>query len=370
VTDIDSANQTQVDIKRKPDWAPSSTGQRMLRAVSPGNISLVYLYVLGFVLFAIYIPDLWLNSVTQLTVLNVAFAVPAMLAVGLLLPLLAGVFDLSIGATMSAASVTVSTLMVHDHWSAWAAIVVVLAGAAVVGACNGVLVAVVGIDSFIATLGTSSIIGAYAIWRSNNVQVTGLPPGFQQFGTRNLGGGVQLQVLYLAALSLIVWYLVEHTAAGRHLQATGENRDAARLSGIPVRRYIVVSLVCSATVAAFAGIVDTCLVGAGQANLGDPFLLSGFAAAFLGATQFKRRFNVVGTLVAVWALSSGVEGVTLAFSSYAWMNSLFFGLALIVAVGLGRVIELNNGRVAISRRRAVTALAEQGPGTQPADPSS
>jgi ribose transport system permease protein len=150
----------------------------------------------------------------------------------------------------------------------------------------------------------------------------------------------------------VIWYVVEHTSAGRYLQATGENQDAARLSGIRTRRYIFISLVVSSTVAAFAGVVETSVIGAGESNLGDPYLLTAFAAAFLGATQFKQRFNVWGTVAGVWVLASGVEGVTLALKSYAWLNSLFFGVALIVAVGIGRVVELNNRRIVVRRRTA------------------
>ncbi len=332
-----------------------------------GNISLVYMYVLGFILFTAWVPHLWLDGVTQRSILNISFAVPAILAVGLLVPLLAGVFDLSIGGTMESASVMIATLLIYDHMPLWLGIVITLAIGAFIGIVNGVLVAVIGIDSFIATLGTSSVLSAFAVWRSGGIQVTGFKPSFASFGGGNIGGGIQLQVLYLVIIAVVVWYVVEHTSVGRYLQATGENQDAARLSGIRTKRYIFVSLVFSAVVAAFAGIVETSLIGAGESNLGSPYLLSAFAACFLGATQFKQRFNVAGTVGGVWVLASGVEGVTLALKSYAWLNSLFFGVALIVAVGIGRAVEINNGRVAIRRRAALpVAGGPPQPGTAPA----
>lgn len=330
-------------------------------AVKPGNISLVYMYVAGFILFTAWVPHLWLSGVAQKSILNISFAVPAILAVGLMVPLLAGVFDLSISGTMDLSSVVLASLMIYSHVPAWLAILIVVAIGMLVGAINGILVAVVGIDSFIATLASSAILEALAVSLSGNIQVTGFKSGFAKFGSGDLIGGVQYQVLYVAVIALVIWYATEHTSPGRYLQATGENEDAARLSGIPTKRYIFISLMVSGLIAAFAGCVETAVIGAGESNLGDPYLLTAFAAAFLGATQFKQRFNVLGTLAGVWVLASGVEGVTLALHSYAWLNQLFFGAALIVAVGLGRVIEINNRRIAIRRRRVV--LDQDLPGT-------
>jgi len=326
--------------------------RRGTEAIRLGNISLVYMYIAGFILFTAWVPHLWLDGVTQKSILNISFAVPAILAVGLMVPLLAGVFDLSIGGTMDVASVTLASLMIYSHVATWLAILIVLALGLLIGIVNGLLVAVVGVDSFIATLGTSSVLMALAIAFSGNIQITGFKSSFANFGGGNAFGGVQYQVLYLAVIGFVIWFVVEHTSAGRYLQATGENQDAARLAGIRTKRYIFVSLVVSAVVASFAGIVETSLIGAGESNLGDPYLLTAFAAAFLGATQFKQRFNVWGTIASVWVLASGVEGVTLALKSYAWLNALFFGVALIVAVGIGRVVEINNGRVAVRRRTA------------------
>jgi len=329
-----------------------------LNTLRPGNISLVYMYLAGFILFTAWVPNIWLSGIAQKSILNISFAVPAMLSVGLMVPLLAGVFDLSISGTMDLSSVVLASLMIYSHVPAWEAILAVLGIAVFVGAVNGFLVAVVGIDSFITTLATSAILEAFAVSFSGNIQVTGFKSSFASFGNGNLVGGVQYQVLYVAIIAIVIWYIVEHTSSGRYLQATGENEDAARLSGISTKRYIFASLIVSAVVAAFAGCVETAIIGAGESNLGDPYLLTAFAAVFLGATQFRQRFNVFGTVAAVWVLASGVEGVTLALTSYAWLNQLFFGAALIVAVGIGRVIEINNGRVAIRRRRTSTGQAD------------
>ena len=122
------------------------------------------------------------------------------------------------------------------------------------------------------------------------------------------------------------------------------------LAGVRTDRYAFGSLMVSALVAGLAGIVQTASIGAGNANVGGPFLLSAFAAAFLGSTQFKGRFNVWGTVAAVWVLSSLVKGVELGLQSYRWLNDLFFGVALIVAVGMSIMIDRHRARLAARRR--------------------
>jgi ribose transport system permease protein len=169
-------------------WPRSAA--RWARNLGPSRISIVYLYAAGFVLFSLWIPDTWLSSVTPLSVLNIAFALPGMAAMAVLVPLVAGAFDLSIAGTMSAAAITTSCLLVNDNWSMWPAIAVGMLAALIAGTVNGFLVVVVRINSFIATLATNAVLGAYAEWRSGGVQITGFSKSFIELSARNIGDGV------------------------------------------------------------------------------------------------------------------------------------------------------------------------------------
>ena len=340
--------------RQQPDLRPDEhAGSRRsaFSRVSPARASIVYIYAAGFLLFALWVPDLWFSWDTHKSVLNISFAVPAIVAVGLVVPLLAGAFDLSIAGVMSASAITSSWLVVDKGWGVYTALAAALVVALIAGVLNGVLVVKVGINSFIATLGVGAVLGAYAEWRSGGLQITGFPDGFKDLARRELIFGVQAKVLYLVVLAFIVWYVIEHTPIGRYLQATGDNEDAARLAGVQTTKYTFLALVTSALIAGFAGVVQTAGVGAGNSNTGAPFLLSAFAAAFLGSTQFKGRFNVWGTVAAVWVLLSLVKGVELALQSYRWLNQLFFGTALIVAVGMSKLLERRTVRLAGRRRR-------------------
>jgi ribose transport system permease protein len=203
---------------------------------------------------------------------------------------------------------------------------------------------VVRINSFIATLATNAVLGAYAEWRSGGVQITGFSKSFINLSARNIGGGVQIMVLYLAVIAVIIWYVLEHTPSGRYLQATGDNPAAARLAGVRTGRYVFISLIVSALIAGAAGIIEASTIGAGSATLGEPYLLPAFAAAFLGATQLRGgRFNVPGTLIAVLLLGTGITGLGLA-AAPQWAQDMFTGVVLIAALAVTGIQRRGTGR--------------------------
>ncbi len=301
------------------------------KTFSPRNIGVVYLYALIWIVFSLWVSDTWLTWLTHRSVLN-QNAILIVVALGLLVPLSAGVFDLSIAGTISASAVMVSWAMVEAGWSVPVAIVSALLLGFIVGNINGFLVVKIHIDSFIATLGMGSVLGAFAVWRSNNRSILGFPDSFLSLGTR-FAWGLNKTVIVALVLAMALWFVLEHTALGRYLFATGGAREAARLAGVQTDRYLWGSLVASATFASLGGVLLAMQFGSTQAQSGAPYLLPAFAAAFLGSTQFKRRFNVWGTVFAVLVLQSGVKGLQLAGVGTTWIESLFFGVALIVAVG-------------------------------------
>ena len=128
-------------------------------------------------------------------------------------------------------------------------------------------------------------------------------------------------------LAFVLWWLTAHTPAGRYLFAIGGNTEAARLSGVRVERYTALALILSAVIAAFAGVMFSSLNGP-SLNFGGTLLLPAFAAAFLGSTQLTPgRFNVWGTLLAIYVLATGVQGLQLV-SGASWLSDMFNGVAL------------------------------------------
>jgi ribose transport system permease protein len=167
--------------------------------------------------------------------------------------------------------------------------------------------------------------------------LTGIPEALT-----NMGSGVWLglpRTLFgLAVVALFTWYLLEHTPYGRYLHAVGSNPNAARLVGLDVDRIVILSFVISGAMTGFGGVLQVARQGGGNPQTGNFFLLPALSAAFLGATSIHPgRFNVPGTVVAVFFLATTVSGLSLSGVDN-WVESVFNGTALAVAVGLSTVI--------------------------------
>jgi ribose transport system permease protein len=302
------------------------------RQLGPRNISAVYLLILEILFAVVMIPHLFLQESTLVAILNNGTVV-ALVAVALTLPLATGVYDLSVGATLAFAGVVAGWLQVQHGVPLPLALLAAVATGAVVGAINAFLVVRLRINSLIATLGMSTILLGLTSGVSGNQQIAGLSAGFLKLaGAQFLG--LSLGAYYLAALALALYFALEHTPAGRYLYATGGNAEAARLAGVATGRYVSLSLILCSTIAAFAGILQASIIGLASKDIGPQFLLPAFAAAFLGATQFKGgRFNVWGTVLAVYTLATGVKVLQL-WTQKFWLDDIFHGVVLIVAVGI------------------------------------
>jgi ribose transport system permease protein len=321
------------------------------------KVSALCVWVVLVVVFAIGVPDTFLTLTTLRSVLSEQ-AVTAILAVGLVVPLAAGGFDLSGGFTLGLGVIVSASLTGVHGASTGVTLAAALGFGFAVGAVNGLLVTRVGIDSFIATLGVGSCISALIGWISDNQTLIGLPDGFQRIATREVGG-IQMPVFYLLAIALVLWFVLEHTPLGRHVYAIGGNADAARLSGLPTRRIVFASFAIAGVLASFAGVLLCARSAAGSPNVGPTYLLPAFAAVFLGSTQFQTgRFNVWGTVVAVYVLATGVKGLQLAGAPF-WIPDLFNGLALLIAVSASKI---SGGRLFRARGRSVEFPGRSTPG--------
>jgi ribose transport system permease protein len=307
---------------------------RATRLLALDRLSGVYVWAALFAAFAVALPDTFLTT-TTFRALSANQAVTALAALALILPMAAGLFDLSVAAVLGVCVVLPLQLQAQGS-GVLLSVVATLAVGALVGALNGVLVVGLRISSFIATLGMSSVLAALAYWITDGGQ---LVAGEESRGFVALGQGTLLgiayPVWYAAAVAVILLYVTEATTVGRYLHAIGGNREAARLAGIRVDAVSFGALVASGLLAALAGVVLAAQLGSGSADIGAPYLLPAFSTVLLGATQVRThgRVNVLGTLVAVVLLATGIYGLQLA-GAPAFISSLFNGCALILAVAL------------------------------------
>jgi ribose transport system permease protein len=302
----------------------------------------VYVWIVFIVGFGIWSPHAFLTVSTLHSVAS-SQAIDALIAIAVMIPLAAGAFDLSVGANANLAGIVAVVVQVDWHWTVLPAVLLAVAVGAAVGLVNSFIVVKLGVSSFIATLGMGSILAAVQVIVTGNEQPSPvLTTGWNNF-TQLQVGGFQIVVIYLLAISVVAWWFLEHTPAGRYLYATGANMDAARLSGVRVDRWTSASLVIGGSLAGLAGVLGTSLSGP-SLTFGATLLLPAFAAAFLGSTQIHPgRFNVLGTILMIYVLATGVEGLQLV-SGQQWLNDMFDGVALIVAVAL-----------AVNRQRSAAA---------------
>ena len=296
------------------------------------NISAIYILVALLVLFAFWIPDLFYTETTLRTLFD-SQSIVGLAAVALVIPLSAGVFNLAVGLQVGVAGIMVAWFMMDKGYGVWTSILLAILAGIVIGALSGLLVVRARIDSFIATLGVSSLLAALITAISDGQQILNLPDGFAKLGTDTVAG-VTYPVVALVLVSLAVWYVLERTPLGRRIYATGGNKDAARLSGVRTSVIIVGSLMACGAIAALAGILVTARLANADPTVGPSYLLPAFTAAFLGSTQFRGgRFNVWGTVLAVYVLAVGVKGLQLG-GAPVWIPDAFNGASLLLAVGM------------------------------------
>jgi len=270
-------------------------------------------------------------------------SVITLLALALLLPLVSGHFDFSVGATAASSSVLSAVLMSrYDLWLPWCVLASIVFGT-VVGSVNGVLVSRLRMNSFVTTLGMATLLGGLIQWYTGGQTTTSnINPNLVSFGSAKWLGLPRL-VFVVAMVLVLGWYLLAQTPYGRSLYAIGANPRAAELVGIPVRSYTARAFVCGGAVAGLAGVLLTARTGGATADNGTSMLFPALAAVFLGATAIQPgRFNVWGTVIGVLFVAVSVSGLTLAGAS-DWVNPVFNGAALLVAVALSSFLANRRG---------------------------
>ncbi|MFJ1969366.1 ABC transporter permease [Streptomyces sp. NPDC087903] len=326
-----------------------------------GTYGLPVLAVLLFLVFSFTLPDTFPTLDNASSILSNQ-SIPAILALGAMIPIVTGKFDLSVGYGLGLSHVLAMQLIVNNGWPWPVACVLVIIGGGLVGVVNGLLVEFARIDSFIATLGTGSVLYAFTGWITDGARIVpgphGLPPAFTDlYDSKFLG--LPVPAFYVLALAVLLWLLLERLPLGRYLYVIGSNARAADLVGIPTRRYGIYAFAGSGLVVGFAGVLLAAQQQIGNPSVGMDYLLPAFVGALLGSTAVKPgRANAAGTVVAVAVLAIGLAGIQQLGAEF-WATSLFNGGTLLLAVGLA-------GYSARRRLRAgATATRQSLAGAQP-----
>jgi erythritol transport system permease protein len=274
-------------------------------------------------------------------------AIFGILAIGMLLVILNGGIDLSVGSTLGLSGCIAGFLMQGVQLShfgvilyppVWAVVIMTCALGALVGAVNGVLVAYLKVPAFVASLGVLYVARGIALLMTNGLTYNNLGgrpelgnTGFDWLGFNRLGG-VPIGVLVLAALAIICGVVLSKTAFGRWLYASGGNERAAELSGVPVKQVKILVYVFSGVCAAIAGLVLSSQLTSAGPTAGTTYELTAIAAVVIGGAALTGgRGTVRGTMLGAFVIGFLSDGLVIIGVSAYW-QTVFTGAVIVLAV--------------------------------------
>lgn len=325
--------------------APDTSRRRQAWIDRGERYGLVVAWLVVIVVFGILKPTTFLSWMNFSTIFG-SQAVLVVLTLGLIIPLTAGDYDLSIAGNLTLSAMTVAVLNVVVGWPLLAAIAAALAVGIAIGALNAFLVLYFRINSLIVTLGMGTFLHGITLWISGSNTISGVDFAIAQWVIVNRIFGIPLAFYYALAIAAVLWYVLTYTAAGQRLLFVGRGREVARLSGIRVDQVRAMTFLASGVLGAVAGVLSVGTLGATDPNSGLTYLLPAFAAAFLGATSITPgRFNPIGSVIAVYFLVTGITGLSILGIS-TFVQDLFYGGALVIAVVLSQLVRGRQERVA------------------------
>lgn len=314
------------------------------------RLSIPICWVIVIAVFGFLRPETFMTSDTFSSIFG-SQAVLALLTMAVLIVIRSGDYDLSVASNLTLSAMLVAVLNVRSGTSIVVAIGVALAVGVIIGAVNGFLCVVIGMDSFIATLGVGTFVQGIVLWVSHSTSYSGVDETLTDWTVGKTTFGISVEFYYALLLCAVLWYAFEYTGLGRRQLFVGKNREVARLSGIAVGRVRFGSFMLGGLISAVAGVVYTGTSGGADPTSGLSLLLPAFAAVFLGATTIvPGQFNPWGAFVSVYFLVTGITGLAI-LGIDTYVNDLFYGGALIVAVAFSLLAARRNAGNRLTRRR-------------------
>ncbi|WP_052206996.1 ABC transporter permease [Sinomonas humi] len=327
--------------------------------------------VVIFIVFSLLAPNAF-PTLSNIIVMCQQVSVYAILSVGMLVVILDGGIDLSVGSTLGLSGMVAGLALqgfpiggVVLYPPVWVVVVIAVATGALIGLINGVLVARLNVAPFVATLGTMYVMRGLASLTTNGLTVNNLGgrpdlgnTGFEWLGFNSLLG-IPVGVWILVVVAIVASLLLNRTVYGRWLYASGGNSRAAELSGVPVRKVRVRAYVISGVCAAIAGVILTSELTSAGPTQGTSYELTAIAAVVIGgASLMGGKGTVRGTLLGAFVIGFLAAGLTIVGIS-AYVQTVFTGAVIVLAV-------LLNGIQVRRRRRA----GREGAGSPPLPPSA
>ncbi|WP_424950889.1 ABC transporter permease [Deinococcus sp.] len=297
---------------------------------------LIVLFV-AILVFSLRAPNFLSGNTLSLVLQQTSYT--AVLAIGQTLIVLIAGIDLSVGLIMAFGGLVIAKFSLQSGLSPVVAILAGLLSTMLFGFLNSILITYLAVPPFITTLGVYGILQTLNQVYPGSQTVSGLPNGITFLGNSFKIGPTAFTygTLVMLILYFIAWFVLTQTAPGRHIYAVGNNPEAARLSGIPIRRLTIIIYTIAGLIYGVAALILVARTGVGDPNAGTTDNLDTITAVVLGGTSlFGGRGNVLGTLlgaIIVGVLRSGLVQVGVP-SIY---QSLITGILIIAAVALDQI---------------------------------
>ncbi len=273
-------------------------------------------------------------SPSNLVNIVVQSVITAIIGVGMTLVIIQGGIDLSVGSLVALVIVVTATQMVHGMAVPLAIALGLLIGLAA-GAFNGAMIAYVGLQPFIVTLGTMSLFRGMALVYTNGDPIFKVPAAFRAV-LNGEPAGIPGPIIVMLVAAGLAHVALNYTRVGVYIKAIGGNEEAARMSGVPVNRYKVITYMICSTLAALAGLVLMSRLGAAEPIAGSGYELDAIAAAAIGGTSMSGgKGNIPGTILGALILGTLRNGLTL-MNVQAFYQLLASGAIILIAVTVDR----------------------------------
>lgn len=331
-----SATTATADTPKKSDF---SIGRILLEGRA------FFALIAIIVVFSILSPNYF--TLSNFLIMSSQVAIYGILSIGMLLVILNGGIDLSVGSILALSGVVAGAMMqgVELNWAGvilyppvWAVVVLTVAVGCAVGALNGVLISIFKVPPFVATLGVMYVARGVALLMTNGLtynNLRGAPElgntGFNWLGFNRIAG-IPISVIVLATVAILAGLMLSRSAFGRWLYASGGNERAAELSGVPVRRVKITVYTISGALAAVAGLVLASQLTSAGPTAGTTYELTAIAAVVIGGAALTGgRGTVRGTMLGAFVIGFLSAGLVIIGVSSYW-QTVFTGAVIVLAV--------------------------------------
>jgi ribose transport system permease protein len=298
------------------------------------NYVVYVFFVVVFVFFAATIGQVGFLSTANMFTISRSTAMIIVMSVAMVYVVAAGEIDLSVGSTCALASY-IAAICMQAGWAWVAGVILALAAGAAVGLLNGVLVTVVGIPSFLVTLGVMIFVRGVDMWITFTHPVSVSNDTFNRiFGYANFGPVPSLLV-WSIVVTVITGFVFHWSKFGRMVMATGGNRVAAAYSGIRTNRVVLLAFVLNSVAAALAGLLYTGMMRTARYTFGDGAELSVLAAVFIGGTSIRGGSgSILGAMVGALLIGMINNGIIIAGLDIS-QQKMVAGAIIVLAVSFG-----------------------------------